>query len=139
MHCGVRLSIDDFGTGYSSLSQLEQFPVSTLKNRPVVCSATRTTDPATRAIVSAIIRMAQALGMQTVAEGVETRGQFDFLHDQAATRLRATIAVGPSLQASCRPCCRLPYPQTLQPYLPWLVPQQHRLGPASAELQQTIL
>ncbi len=81
---GVRLSIDDFGTGYSSLSQLKRFPVYKLKiDRSFVCDLSD--DLGGRAIVSAIIRMAQALGMQTTAEGVETEGQLAFLREQGCT------------------------------------------------------
>ena len=80
-HSGVWLSIDDFGTGYSSLSQLKRFQIYKLKiDQSFIRDVDR--DNNDRAIVSAIIRMAQALGMQTTAEGVETRAQLDFLREQ---------------------------------------------------------
>jgi diguanylate cyclase (GGDEF)-like protein len=75
---GVRLSIDDFGTGYSALSYLQRFPFDTLKiDRSFVQGVE--TEPASAALVRAIIGMAEALGLETVAEGVETEGQAAFL------------------------------------------------------------
>ena len=78
---GVRMSMDDFGTGYSSLSQLKRFQIFKLKfDQSFVRDLGNDTND--RAIVSAIIRMAQALGMRTAAEGVETESQLAFLHEQ---------------------------------------------------------
>jgi len=78
---GVRLSMDDFGTGYSSLSQLKRFQIYRLKiDQSFVRDLDH--DGNDRAIVSAIIRMAQALGMRTTAEGVETADQLAFLREQ---------------------------------------------------------
>jgi diguanylate cyclase (GGDEF)-like protein/PAS domain S-box-containing protein len=75
---GLHLAIDDFGTGYSSLSALQQFPIGTLKiDQSFVRDATMDRNDAT--IVRTIIEMGHSLGMQVVAEGVETLDQFQFL------------------------------------------------------------
>jgi PAS domain S-box-containing protein len=75
---GIAISLDDFGTGYSSLSYLRQFPIDTLK---IDASFVRHTpdNPDANAIARAVSALAHALNMKTIAEGVETRAQADFL------------------------------------------------------------
>ena len=77
---GVQIAIDDFGTGYSSLAYLEQFPITTIKiDRSFV---TPLDDPKRGAgVVHAIIEIGGALGLTTVAEGIETRAQLSRLRD----------------------------------------------------------
>ena len=79
---GLHLSIDDFGTGYSSLSALQQFPIGTLKiDQSFVRDVSEDAGDAT--IVKTIIEMGRSLGMEVVAEGVESLRHLDFLRRNA--------------------------------------------------------
>ncbi|HET7586662.1 MAG TPA: EAL domain-containing protein [Gammaproteobacteria bacterium] len=75
---GIGMALDDFGTGYSSLSHLSRFPIETLKiDRSFIVEMTRSTKQAS--LVSAIIAMGNQLGLDVMAEGVETERQLRFL------------------------------------------------------------
>ena len=75
---GFKISLDDFGTGYSSLSYLKDIPIDTLKIDKAFVD-TMLTDPSTGIITDAVIKMVKKLGLETVAEGVETKEQYEYL------------------------------------------------------------
>ena len=78
---GMRVSLDDFGTGYSSLSYLRQLPIDTIKiDKSFIENAVK--DDSSSIIYETVIKMSKMLGFETVAEGVETREQFNYLRDK---------------------------------------------------------
>jgi diguanylate cyclase (GGDEF)-like protein len=84
---GVRISIDDFGVGYSSLSRLKRFRLDALKiDRSFVTDCARNADD--RSIISAIIAMAKSLGINVVAEGVETEEQLSILNEMGCNEIQ---------------------------------------------------
>jgi len=78
---GIRIAVDDFGTGYSSLSHLQRFPVDILKIDKSFIDPLVTTDPGSSALVTAIIGLAQSLGLDVIAEGIEHESQLHRLVD----------------------------------------------------------
>jgi diguanylate cyclase (GGDEF)-like protein len=81
---GVRFAIDDFGTGYSSLSYLTRLPLDTVKiDRSFVRAARDSAND--KALVTMILRMAEDLNFETVAEGVESEEDFDFVREHGAS------------------------------------------------------
>ncbi|MES2888168.1 MAG: EAL domain-containing protein [Pseudomonadota bacterium] len=91
---GVHISIDDFGTGYSSLSYLRKLPAGELKiDRSFVLDLETSNDA--RAVVDAVIKLAQALSLKVVAEGVETEAQHQILRSLGCDELQGYLFAKP--------------------------------------------
>ncbi|MEW4447772.1 EAL domain-containing protein [Qipengyuania sp. JC766] len=91
---GVRLALDDFGTGYSSLGYLRNAPFDKIKiDQSFVRGATEP-DNNNAAIITAIVSLADALGMDTVAEGVESEDELALVTERGATLIQGFIYSG---------------------------------------------
>jgi diguanylate cyclase (GGDEF)-like protein/PAS domain S-box-containing protein len=91
---GVAVAIDDFGAGYASLSYLKRFPVETLKiDRSFIADAMNSRSD--QEIIKTIIAMARNLNITTVAEGVETVAQHDFLSSHGCDRMQGFLFAHP--------------------------------------------
>lgn len=82
---GFKILMDDFGTGYSSLGVLNNFPFDKIK---IDMSFISKDDKKSRSIMESVVRMSKAIGMQTIAEGVETEKQFRFLRSIGCEKLQ---------------------------------------------------
>ncbi|GEO80488.1 putative bifunctional diguanylate cyclase/phosphodiesterase [Pararhodospirillum oryzae] len=99
---GVRLSVDDFGTGYSSLAYLKNLPIDVLKiDRSFVSDL-----PGDTSIPRMIIGLSGQLGLRTVAEGIETREQFDWLRDNGCHMVQGYLVSRPLPEEAFLPFCR---------------------------------
>jgi len=109
---GVRLSIDDFGTGFSSLGYLKRFQFDTLKVDQSFVRGMET-DRASSAIVSTVVTLGRNLGLQVVAEGVETVGQLEMLRSIGCQAFQGYLfskpvpadAVYPLVERNRDECC----------------------------------
>jgi diguanylate cyclase (GGDEF)-like protein/PAS domain S-box-containing protein len=99
---GVRLVIDDYGTGYSSLSYLKRLPIDAVKiDRSLIRELPRDADAA--ALSRGVVAMAHSLGISVTAEGVETREQWEFLHQLGCEEMQGNYfspPVAPEIVAS---------------------------------------
>jgi diguanylate cyclase (GGDEF)-like protein len=92
---GVATALDDFGTGYSSMSYLRHFPVDTLKIDRMFVRDIASKSAGNAPLVDAIIAMAKSLGLATVAEGVETDAQWQYLKDRDADQVQGYLFCKP--------------------------------------------
>jgi EAL domain-containing protein (putative c-di-GMP-specific phosphodiesterase class I) len=92
---GVGTALDDFGTGYCSMSYLRQFPIDTLKIDRIFVRDIASKSVGNAPLVDAIIAMARSLGLATVAEGVETEAQWQYLRDRGATQVQGFLFCRP--------------------------------------------
>ena len=106
---GLSISLDDFGTGYSSLSYLRRFPIDTLKIDRMFVRDIKSARGGDAPLVDAIMAMAQSLSLDTVAEGVETEVQWQYLRMRGATQVQGFLF--------CRP---LPVPELLDWHANWI-------------------
>ncbi|MCD2173783.1 sensor domain-containing protein [Rhizobium sp. C4] len=121
---GISIAIDDFGTGFSNLGALARLPVDRLKIDRSIISDIETNDAAA-SIASAIIAMGQRLGLRVLAEGVETRGQMEFLRVNHCDDLQGFLLGRPMPSADVREL------------LSGRSPQNSGLGPQGATSRRT--
>jgi diguanylate cyclase (GGDEF)-like protein len=88
---GCSIALDDFGTGYSSLSYLRRFPIDTLKIDRTFVRDITAEHGGHAPLVDAILAMAQSLGLSTVAEGVESELQLQYLRARGATQVQGFL------------------------------------------------
>ncbi|NLK60084.1 MAG: EAL domain-containing protein, partial [Treponema sp.] len=87
---GIRLALDDFGKGYSSLSYLEQLPINVLKiDKTFIDGICETNGDCS--LTGNIVEIGKKLGLQVVAEGVETAGQLKYLTEQKCDKIQGWI------------------------------------------------
>jgi EAL domain-containing protein (putative c-di-GMP-specific phosphodiesterase class I) len=114
---GCVIALDDFGRGYSSLAYLARLPVDILKmDREFVAEIER--DPRGAALVAGVIDLGRSLGMDVVAEGVETVGQAAMLQDMACRYLQGYLFGRPMPLAELRAAIDGFDPGLLQPARP---------------------
>ena len=97
---GVSLAVDDFGTGYSSLAYLKRLPVDLIKIDKAFVDGLGSLDGRDRSIVEAVVRMAQALGIESVAEGVETPEQARVLSEVGCHAAQGFLFMAPQRAAA---------------------------------------
>lgn len=98
---GIRISMDDFGTGYSSLSYLKSLPIDTLKIDKTFVD-TVLDDDNTNIIMESIMGMVKRLGLETVAEGVETQEQLEYLRSIHCDNVQGFLTGRPQTEADIK-------------------------------------
>jgi diguanylate cyclase (GGDEF)-like protein len=94
---GLTIAIDDFGTGFSSLSRLKLFPIDLIKIDIQFVRGISSNSQKDKAIIEGTIQLAKNLGIETLAEGVETREQFLFLKNAGCDEIQGSYFYGPLL------------------------------------------
>jgi diguanylate cyclase (GGDEF)-like protein len=92
---GIRIAVDDFGTGYSSLSHLQRFPVDVLKIDKSFIDPLAGHDEESRALVTAILGLADTLGLEVIAEGIEHQSQLHHLVELGCHRGQGFLMARP--------------------------------------------
>jgi EAL domain-containing protein (putative c-di-GMP-specific phosphodiesterase class I) len=107
---GVSFSLDDFGTGYSSLAYLKRLPIDQIKiDRSFVDNVL--TDPNDAAICKAVIALGKSLGLDVVAEGVETEGQWTRLREEGCSAFQGYLFARPMSEADFLDWLRQRHPE----------------------------